>query len=150
MAGGGVSRLVISRILNHVEKTADARTVLRTVRRHGPGRLRAAALDALAYLDGEAGLDPADMAAVERLIRIRRRSDPVRPVMSIGTTWWCVRGMDQATMLASLGLADPRPVTFASRRAGSALVRPPAASRAAASADAGRPLVLMPGGGSPF
>lgn len=100
-------------ILNQFEKTADARTVLRAVRRHGPGRLRAAALDALAYLDGEAGLDPADAAAVERLIRIRRRTDPVRPVMSIGTTWWCIRGMDQATVLGSLGLTAPRPVTCA-------------------------------------
>ncbi|MEV0269460.1 hypothetical protein AB0H43_11820 [Hamadaea sp. NPDC050747] len=98
--------------LNQIAAVPGARTALRHVRRYGPGRLRAAALDALAYLDGELGLEEADLAAVERLIRIRRRTDPLSPVMSIGTTWWCVRDLDQAAVLASLGLASPRPATY--------------------------------------
>jgi hypothetical protein len=64
------------------------------------------------YLEGESGLDPTEVAAVERLIRIRQRTDLLTPVMSIETTWWCVRNFDQATVLASLGLTSPRPVTY--------------------------------------
>lgn len=85
---------------------------LRTVREHGPGRLRAVALDALVYLGGPAALDPADVAAIERLIRIRRRTDPLGAVMSCWTYWWCIRTDEQAAVVASLGLTDARPVTF--------------------------------------
>jgi hypothetical protein len=101
-----------SDIRRNIEKAPGAAAALRAVRRHGPGRLRAAALDALLYLEGESGLDPVDVAAAERLIRIRRRTDLLGPVMSIETTWWCVRDFDQATVLASLGLTSPRPVTY--------------------------------------
>ncbi len=99
-------------IRRDIEKAPDAATVLRDIRRHGPGRLRAAALDALMHLEGDAGLDSTDVAAVERLIRIRQRTELLTPVMSIETTWWCVRDFDQATVMASLGLTSPRPVTY--------------------------------------
>src|SRR5690349_24751780 len=99
-------------IRRDIEKAPHAVTVLRDIRRHGPGRVRAAALDALMHLEGESGLDPADVAAVERLIRLRQRTDPLGPVMSIETTWWCVRDVDQTTVMASLGLTSPRPVTY--------------------------------------
>src|SRR5690349_13661163 len=99
-------------IRGNIEKATNAATVLRDIRRHGPGRLRAAALDALIHLEGESGLDPTDVAAVERLIRIRQRTDLLTPVMSIETTWWCIRNFDQATVMASLGLTSPRPVTY--------------------------------------
>jgi hypothetical protein len=99
-------------IVSQIEKAPNAVAVLRAVRRHGPGRLRAAALGTLMYLEGEAGLHPTDVAAVKRLIRIRQRTDLLSPVMSIATTWWCVRDFDQATVLASLGLTSPRPVTY--------------------------------------
>ena len=91
---------------------SDTRDTLRAVRRHGPGRLRLAALDALMYLGGEAALDAVDVAAAERLIRIRRLTDPVGPVMSCWTYWWCIRGGDQAGIMATLGLTDSRPVTY--------------------------------------
>ncbi|MEV0458979.1 hypothetical protein [Catellatospora methionotrophica] len=100
------------RILHRIAKSPNAGAVLREIRRHGPGRLRTAALDVLAYRDGESGLDPVDVAAVERLIRIHRRTDPLGGVMSIDMTWWCVRSMDQSAVLASLGLDGPRPVTY--------------------------------------
>ncbi|EXG80492.1 hypothetical protein [Cryptosporangium arvum] len=96
----------------NIAKAPDAAAVLRGIRRHGPSRLRAAALDALMHLEGESGLDPKDVAAVERLIRIRQRNDVLTPVMSIETTWWCIRELDQATVMASLGLTSPRPVTY--------------------------------------
>jgi hypothetical protein len=99
-------------IRGNIEKAPNAATVLRDIRRHGPGRLRAAALDALMHIEGESGLDPTDVAAVERLIRIRQRTDLLTPVMSIETTWWCIRDFDQATVMASLGLTSPRPVTY--------------------------------------
>jgi hypothetical protein len=71
-----------------------------------------AALDALVYLGGEAVLDDADVAALERLVRVRLRTDPLGPVMSCWTYWWCIRGGDQAGIMATLGLAGARPVTY--------------------------------------
>ncbi|MFC7531158.1 hypothetical protein [Actinoplanes sp. GCM10030250] len=90
----------------------DAAEVLRGVRRNGPGRLRAAALEALMFVGGEAALAPADVAAAERLIRIRRRTEPVGPLSSCWTTWWCVRSTDQEAVMAAIGLTAPRPVTY--------------------------------------
>lgn len=95
-----------------IEDSSEVVAALRSVREHGPGRLRAVALDALAFLAGPAALDPADVAAIERLIRIRRRTDPLVAVMSCWTYWWCIRTDDQAAVVASLGLTDARPVTF--------------------------------------
>lgn len=86
--------------------------MLSNVRRRGPGRLRRAALDALAYLGGEAALEPVDLQIVERLIRVRRGSDPISPVMSCWTYWWTVRSTDQDAVVAALGLTDVRPATY--------------------------------------
>ncbi|XVU30284.1 hypothetical protein ACQPZJ_25305 [Actinoplanes sp. CA-054009] len=51
-------------IRRDIERAPYAATVLRHIRRHGPGRLRAAALDALMHHEGESGVDPTDVAAV--------------------------------------------------------------------------------------
>lgn len=71
-----------------------------------------AALDALAYLGGEAALEPAEIALVQRLVQIRRRTDSLRPVMSCWTYWWCIRSDDQAAVMESIGVTGPRPVTY--------------------------------------
>ncbi|MDG4785612.1 hypothetical protein O7626_06635 [Micromonospora sp. WMMD1102] len=88
------------------------REALLAVRRHGPGRLRASALHALAHVAGEPGLDPADVALVERLVRIRLHLDAPRLLSGCWLRWWCVRSDDPTAVMASIGLHDPRPVTF--------------------------------------
>ncbi|MET7422790.1 hypothetical protein [Dactylosporangium sp. NPDC005555] len=100
------------RILRRLDDTPETLAALRAVRRDGPGHLRLTALDALAYLGGEAALEPADIASVERLVRIRRRNDALRPVMSCWTYWWCIPSNDQTAVMASIGLTGPRPVTY--------------------------------------
>ncbi len=96
-----------------VKDDPDTIGMLRTVRRAGPGRLRRAALDALAYAGGEAVLEPADVDIVERLVRIRRRRDPICSVTSCWTYWWAVRSPDQDSVVAALGLTHLRPTTYA-------------------------------------
>jgi hypothetical protein len=98
--------------LSGIDDSPETRQMLSRVRRHGPGRLRRAALDALAYLGGEAALEPADLQIVERLVRIRRGTDPIGPVMSCWTYWWTVRCTDQDAVVAALGLTDVRPATY--------------------------------------
>lgn len=98
--------------LSGIEDSPETRQMLGDVRRHGPGRLRRAALDALAYLGGEAALGRADLRAVERLVRVRRGTDPIGPVMSCWTYWWAVRSGDQDAVMAALGLTDVRPATY--------------------------------------
>ncbi len=88
------------------------REALLAVRRHGPGRLRAGALQALACVAGEPGLDPADVALVERLVRVRLHQDDPSLLSGCWLRWWSVRSNDQAAVMASIGLHDPRPVTF--------------------------------------
>jgi hypothetical protein len=95
-----------------IEDSPETRQVLSGVRRRGPGRLRRAALDALAYLGGEAALEPVDRQMVERMVRIRRRADPIGSVMSCWTYWWTVRSTDQDAVMAALGLTDVRPTTY--------------------------------------
>jgi hypothetical protein len=99
-------------VLWEIAQVPEASDALRAVRRHGPGRLRRSALDALMYLGGESALDPVDVRAVEQLIRIRRRVDAFGGVMSCWTQWWCVRSKDQAAVMATLGLTNVRPVTY--------------------------------------
>jgi hypothetical protein len=100
------------RPLWHVENLSEVIAALRSIRRNGPGRLRASALDALVYLAGPAALDPMDTAVIERHIRIRQRRDPLQAVMSCWTYWWCIRSDDQSAVITSLGLTDLRPVTY--------------------------------------
>jgi hypothetical protein len=99
-------------LLGAIEDSPDVRRTLRDIRRRGPGHLRRGALDALAYLGGEAALDLADVRVVERLVRIRRRTDPIGPIMSCWTYWWTVRSADQEAVATALGLTDVRPVTY--------------------------------------
>jgi hypothetical protein len=96
----------------HIEDRTEVVTALQAVRRQGPGRLRAVALDALVYLAGPQAIDARDSVAIARLIRIRQRSDPVGPVMSCWTYWWCVHSENQAAVVSSLGLTDLQPVTY--------------------------------------
>nr|WP_207386094.1 PIN domain nuclease [Protofrankia symbiont of Coriaria ruscifolia] len=93
--------------LGHLDEPnrSEAAAALRAVRRHGPDRLRAVALDALVRLAGPSALDPADLVVVDQLIGIRQRTDPPGPVMSCWTRWWCIRGDDQTAVMAFLGLA---------------------------------------------
>ncbi|WP_430792011.1 hypothetical protein [Actinoplanes sp. G11-F43] len=85
---------------------------LRRIRRQGPGRLRAAALEVLVNIVGEAGLDPADLAAAERLVRIKAPVEPFLNVSLCWDAWICVRGGDQRGIMAALGLIPARPATF--------------------------------------
>ncbi|MCX5091718.1 HEAT repeat domain-containing protein [Streptomyces sp. NBC_00365] len=87
--------------------------LLRRVRERGPGRQRARALTVLAELGGEPALSRADTAAVERLIRIKLPDDRPEPLWACWNYWMAVPGGDQAGIMRTLGLTDPRPVTFA-------------------------------------
>lgn len=85
---------------------------LQHIRRNGPGRLRAAALEILVNVVGEAGLHPADLAAAERLVRIKAPSEPFVNMMLCWDAWMCVRSGDQQAIIAALGLTPLRPATF--------------------------------------
>lgn len=87
--------------------------LLRRVRERGAGRQRARALTVLAELGGEAALSRADTAAIERLIRIKLPEDRPEPLWACWNHWMAVPGGDQAGIMRTLGLSNPRPVTFA-------------------------------------
>jgi hypothetical protein len=87
--------------------------LLQRIRGEGPGRQRAGALTVLAELGGETALSPADRAAVERLIRVKLLDDRPAPLWACWNHWIAVPGGDQAGIIETLGLAAPRPVTFA-------------------------------------
>lgn len=86
---------------------------LQHIRRHGPGKLRAAALEILVNIVGEAGLHPADLAAAERLVRIKAPLEPFLNVSLCWDAWMCVRGGDQRGIMSAAGLTPVRPATFA-------------------------------------
>lgn len=86
--------------------------LLHRIRTSGPGRLRSAALTALAEIGGEAALSSRDAAAVERLIRVKLLSERPRPLSACWLHWIAVSGGDQEGIMRTLGLTDPRPVTF--------------------------------------
>lgn len=86
---------------------------LRQIRREGPGRLRAAALEVLVNIGGEAVLDQADIAAAERLVRIKVHSETPTGIDACWNYWICVRGDDQQGIMNALGLTAVRPATFA-------------------------------------
>ncbi|MFJ9692137.1 hypothetical protein [Kitasatospora sp. NPDC101183] len=90
----------------------DAVPLLRHVRRHGPGAQRRGALAVLAELVDPRDLDPADRAAVRRLIRIKRLDETPHPLTACFLSWIAVRTGDQDALLDLLGLTDPEPVTF--------------------------------------
>jgi hypothetical protein len=107
----GVERnRVLRRLPEHGPQTVE---VLRRIRRAGPGRLRRAALEALVYLGGEAALDATDLAAIERLIRVKqRRHEPHLGIDACWNSWLCVPTGDQRGVMALLGLTAPRPATW--------------------------------------
>ncbi|MGW0872436.1 hypothetical protein ACWD3Z_18325 [Streptomyces sp. NPDC002740] len=67
----------------------------------------------LAELGGEAALSSSDVAAVERLIRVKLPDDRPEGMWACWNHWMAVPGGDQAGIMDTLGLVDPRPVTFA-------------------------------------
>jgi hypothetical protein len=106
----GVDRnSVLWRLPEHGPHAVD---VLRRIRRVGPSRLRRAALEALVYLGGEAALDDTDLAAIERLIRVKQRHEPHLGIDACWNSWLCVSTGDQSGVMALLGLTAPRPATW--------------------------------------
>lgn len=95
-----------------VERSSEPIDALRGVRRTGPGQFRRVALDALLYLAGPEALDSVDVAAVQRLIQNRQRTDQPAPVVSCWTYWWCIRSSEQNDVMTELGLTERRPVTY--------------------------------------
>ncbi|MCU7826232.1 HEAT repeat domain-containing protein [Kitasatospora sp. DSM 101779] len=95
------------------ELGARAVPALRRVRRSEPGRLRPAALTALAGIGGEPLLSARDVAAVERLVRIKLTADRPQPLSACWLYWVAVAGGDQPGIMRILGLTEPRPATFA-------------------------------------
>ncbi|MBU2668734.1 HEAT repeat domain-containing protein [Actinoplanes bogorensis] len=89
---------------------------LRWVRRHGPGRRRAAALQALAEVGGIEAFSEADRAAVERLIRVKLVDERIEGDEPCGR-WLALPTGDQAAVLEALDLSEPRPATMRLGRA---------------------------------
>lgn len=87
---------------------------LQGIRARGPGRLRAGALQAIVEVAGEPAFSAADRAAVDRLIRIKLRTE--RPEALDGCqpcgSWLALPTGDRAAILAELDLSDPRPATM--------------------------------------
>jgi HEAT repeat protein len=84
--------------------------VLREMRR-SPGPRRRHALAGLAEIVGWDGLDPADRALVQRLIRIRITDEVPEPFEPDGQ-WFAIPTSDQTAVLDALDLSDPMPVTM--------------------------------------
>ncbi|MFC9758181.1 hypothetical protein [Streptomyces sp. NPDC056921] len=86
---------------------------LREIRREGPGRARARALSVLAAVGGEPALSAEDLAAVERLIRVKALDECPVALWACWNHWIAVPGGDRDGIMETLGLTGPRPVTFA-------------------------------------
>ncbi|GAB2599538.1 hypothetical protein Aab01nite_75960 [Paractinoplanes abujensis] len=93
-----------------------AASELRWVRRHGPGRRRAAALRALAGIGGFEALAEPDRAAVERLIRVKLVDERIEGEEPHGR-WLALPTGDQTAVLEALALSSPRPATMRLGRA---------------------------------
>ncbi|GAA2780244.1 hypothetical protein GCM10010441_01150 [Kitasatospora paracochleata] len=91
---------------------ADVVPVLRQVRRSGPGGCRRGALATLAELVDPRELDPADLAAIRRLIAVKQLDDSPQQLTACFLAWIAVSTGDQAGLLDLLGLSDPEPATF--------------------------------------
>ncbi|MFD6421467.1 HEAT repeat domain-containing protein [Streptomyces sp. NPDC060198] len=87
--------------------------LLRRIRRDGPGRQRAGALSVLAQLGGESVLSERDVAAIERLVRVKAPDERPTAPWTCWNHWIAVPGGDQAGIIETLGLVGPRQVTFA-------------------------------------
>ncbi|WP_329025605.1 HEAT repeat domain-containing protein [Streptomyces sp. NBC_00690] len=86
---------------------------LRKIRRDGPGALRARALTVLASVGGEQALSGHDLAAVERLIRIKVLGEQAIPLDTCSLSWIAVPGGDRMGIMEVLSLWDQRQCTFA-------------------------------------
>ncbi|MEV5676487.1 HEAT repeat domain-containing protein [Streptomyces sp. NPDC052179] len=100
-------------VIRGKETEASLVPLLQQIRRAGPGRQRARALTVLAALGGETVLPAQDVAAVERLIRVKLPDDRPTALWACWNHWIAVPSGDQAGIISILGLTDPRPVTFA-------------------------------------
>ncbi|MFG2278766.1 HEAT repeat domain-containing protein [Streptomyces asoensis] len=87
--------------------------LLQRIREVGPGEQRARALTVLAALGGEPALSAADVAAIERLIRVKLPDDRPEGMWGCWNHWIAVPSGDQIGIMRALGVVDPRPVTFA-------------------------------------
>ncbi|WP_406210166.1 HEAT repeat domain-containing protein [Kitasatospora sp. NBC_01560] len=94
---------------------AVAVPLLQAVRRAGPGAARAGALEALAEVGGEAVMSARDMAALERLVRIKLPDDAPAPIACCFLSWIAVSTGDQGGVMQLLGLSAPRPVPQSER-----------------------------------
>ena len=119
-AGGLVAMLaepdrrLRSRLIFTLSQLGDgAVPLLQDVRRHGPGRSRAAALECLVNIGGEEVLSSQDRAAVDRLIRVKLLDDRPAPISCCFLSWIAVSTGEQEQLVDLLGLSKPRPVTFA-------------------------------------
>ncbi|MEU8895721.1 hypothetical protein [Nocardia sp. NPDC048505] len=83
--------------------------VLREVRNR-PSRARGAAVGILAEF-GWHLLDPADLALVHRLIRMKQATETPVPVV-LYQGWYALPTTDQAAVLDAFGLCDPIPATL--------------------------------------
>ncbi|MDD9383159.1 hypothetical protein M8Z33_42235 [Streptomyces sp. ZAF1911] len=86
--------------------------LLQTVRLNGPGQARAGALEALAEIGGEAVISARDIAALERLARIKIAGDTPVPLSCCFLSWIAVPTGDQVGVMEMLGLSQPRSVPF--------------------------------------
>ncbi|MGW3214903.1 HEAT repeat domain-containing protein [Streptomyces parvus] len=100
-------------VIRGKEMEASLVPLLQQIRRAGPGRQRARALAVLAALGGETVLPAQDVAALERLIRVKLPDDRPAASGACWNHWIAVPSGDQAGIISILGLTDPRPVTFA-------------------------------------
>ncbi|MEV6276972.1 hypothetical protein [Nocardia sp. NPDC051832] len=83
--------------------------VLREVRKR-PSRVRGVALALLAEF-GWQQLDPADLALVYRLLRMKQATEVPEPVL-LSKGWYALPTTDQAAVLDAFGLCDPIPATL--------------------------------------
>ncbi|MFJ3861726.1 HEAT repeat domain-containing protein [Streptomyces sp. NPDC090085] len=86
--------------------------LLQAVRLEGPGAARAGALEALAEIGGEAVISGRDIAALERLARIKIVGDVPGPISCCFMSWIAVPTGEQTVVMEMLGLSQPRPVPF--------------------------------------
>lgn len=103
------ARLGAQRVLERLGEQAIA--PLQRIRRHGPGRLRRAALRALADLGGGDLLDGKDIQAVERLVSVKLAEEEEAD-LPVGR-WLAVPHAKAEEIVEALDLHDPRPVTVA-------------------------------------
>ncbi|MFJ4499752.1 HEAT repeat domain-containing protein [Streptomyces sp. NPDC088864] len=89
---------------------ADAAPELLAIRRDGPARLRRHALTALALIGHAGDLDPRDLRALERLIRVKTATDT--PCSLPDHQWLAVPGATYEGLFEAMGLHHRIPCTL--------------------------------------